>query len=161
MVSRRRYRINSFLDEFDEMMSEMEQRFQSMLTGSPYMLPGRVGKVSARMLPTFKADFRVDVREHADEVILVADLPGVQKDDVHIRLMESDILLITVERKGETEEKEEGYYLRERMYGTMSRTVALPSDVTDEGSTATFKNGVLEVHLTKIAPEKGADIPIE
>lgn len=149
------------LDEFDEMMTEMEQRFQSMLTGSPYLLPGRVGRVGTKMLPTIRADFRVDVREHDDTVILVADLPGVVREDVQIRLVEPDILVITVERRGETEESEEGYYMRERMYGSMSRTVALPSEVTDEGSTATFKNGVLEVHLRKAPAEKGVNIPVE
>jgi HSP20 family protein len=149
------------LDEFDEMMTEMEQRFQSMMTGSPYLLPGRVGRAGTKMLPTFRADFRVDVREHDDTVILVADLPGVVREDVRIRLVEPDILAITVERRGESEESEEGYYMRERMYGSMGRTVALPAEVTDEGSTATFKNGVLEVHLRKVPIEKGVNIPVE
>jgi HSP20 family protein len=149
------------LDEFDEMMAEMEQRFQSMLTGSPFMLPGGVGKAGTKMLPTFRADFRVDIREHDDEVILAADLPGVVKEDVHIDLVDPNFLQISVERRGETEETEEGYYMRERMYGSMSRTVALPSDVTEEGSTATFKNGVLEVHLRKVPIEKGVNIPVE
>jgi HSP20 family protein len=149
------------LDEFDEMMTEMEQRFQSMMTGSPYLLPGRVGRAGTKMLPTFRADFRVDVREHDDTVILVADLPGVVREDVRIRLVEPDILAITVERRGESEESEEGYYMRERMYGSMGRTVALPAEVTDEGSTATFKNGVLEVHLRKAPAEKGVNIPVE
>ena len=46
--------------------------------------------------------------------------------------------------------------MRERIFGSMSRVITLPADVTDEGAAASFKNGVLEVHLSKYkAPKKG------
>ena len=63
----------------------------------------------------------------------------------------------------ETEEtgEREGYFMRERVYGAMSRTVALPAEVTEEGAAASFKNGVLEVRLKKLVKEEGTHIPIE
>jgi HSP20 family protein len=113
------------------------------------------------MLPALRGEFRVDVREHDDEVIVVADLPGVEKDDVSLQLLSPRALEITCERKGESEEKSEGYYMRERVYGSMRRIVAMPADVTEIDSNASFKNGVLEIRLkkTKILPK--ARIQIE
>ena len=158
MAWKRRYPMRSFWREFDEMMGEMEDRLQSMFPESTGLLPSRV---SSRFLPAIKGEFRIDVREHEDDVIVVADLPGVEKEGVTIRLLDPATLLISVKRMGEKEEEEEGYYLRERVYGTMRRTVTLPFDVTDEGATASFKNGVLEVQLKKIVAERGTEISID
>ena len=107
------------------------------------------------MLPAIRGEFRVDVREHDDEMIVVADLPGVEKDDVSLQILNPGTLEISCERKGETEEKSEGYYVRERVYGSMQRLVTLPADVTEKDAKASFKNGVLEVRLnkTKISPK--------
>ncbi|NLA38514.1 MAG: Hsp20/alpha crystallin family protein, partial [Methanomicrobiales archaeon] len=103
----------------------------------------------------------VDVRDHEDEVIVVADLPGVEKEDVAARLLDPRHLEISSRRAGETAEEATDFFMRERMYGQMSRTVMLPAEVTEEGSTASFKNGVLEVRLKKVPAETGAMIPIE
>ncbi|KQC03603.1 MAG: hypothetical protein APR53_00830 [Methanoculleus sp. SDB] len=163
MVSRRRYRFSPFWTDFDEMMADMEDRFLSMLSDTHRLLPARISgeRTALPTLPAFQGDLRLDVREHDDEVIVVVDLPGVEKEDVSVRLMSPGLLLISCERKAETEEKEEGYYMRERSYGSMSRSVPLPADVTEEGTTASFKNGVLEVHLKKLPAGEGRDIAIE
>jgi HSP20 family protein len=160
MAWRRRYPARPFWDEFDQMMAEMEDRFQRMFQRTNLPMPSEVG---SRVLPAIRGEFRVDVREHEDEVIVVADLPGIEKEGVQIRLVDPNLLLIKTERRAETEEtgEKEGYYMRERVYGTMSRTVTLPIDVTEEGATASFKNGVLEVHLKKLVKEEGTHIPIE
>ena len=79
--------------------------------------------MSDRMLPAVRGEFRVDVKEHENEVIVVADLPGIEKEAVSIPLLNPRALEISCERKGETEEKSKGYYMRERMYGTMRRVV--------------------------------------
>jgi HSP20 family protein len=160
MAWKRRYPARPFWDEFDQMMAEMEDRFQRMFQRTNLPMPSEVG---SRVLPAIRGEFRVDVREHEDDVIVVADLPGVEKEGVQIRLVDPNLLLIKTERRAETEEagEKEGYYMRERVYGTMSRTVTLPVDVTEEGATASFKNGVLEVHLKKLVKEEGTHIPIE
>lgn len=157
----RRYPFSSIWREFDEMMAEMENRIASMMQEfEPERLLPAPG-FHRRMIPALRGEFSVDVREHEDEVIVVADLPGVEKENVNLKLIDPRTLEISSERRGETEKSEEGYYMRERVYGSMSRRVYLPADVTEEGAKATFKNGVLEVHLkkTKVEPEK--KIPID
>lgn len=123
------------------------------------MLPP--GGFSDRMLPAIRGEFRVDVREHDDEIIIVADLPGVEKEDISLSLVSPSMLEIDCERKGEKEEEHEGYYMRERLYGSMKRLVTLPADAEEAGASASFKNGVLEVRLRKSPKERGKRIPIE
>ena len=142
--------------DFDDLMAEMESRFQSLLGG----IGTRGEEVRGRVVPTIR-DFRVDVRDHEDEVIVVADLPGVEKEDVTIRLIDPQHLEIMSIRSGETEEESMDFFMRERIYGQMSRTVLLPAEVTEEHASATFKNGVLEVRLKKTPTETGTTIPIE
>lgn len=142
--------------DFDDLMAEMESRFQSLLGG----IGSRGEEVRGRVVPAVR-DFRVDVRDHEDEVIVVADLPGVEKENVAVRLIDPQHLEITSRRTGETEEESRDFFMRERIYGLMSRTVLLPAEVADESSAATFKNGVLEVRLKKAPTETGTTIPIE
>ncbi|HZD44052.1 MAG TPA: Hsp20/alpha crystallin family protein, partial [Methanomicrobiales archaeon] len=106
------------------------------------------------------ADVNVDVREHGDEVVVVADLPGVDKDNISLRLLDPRTLQVSTRRETTAEEEREGYYMRERRFGSMSRTVFLPADVTTEDASSSFKNGVLEVHLQKSPEERGRTIPV-
>ena len=155
----RRYPFESMWRDMEEMRSELEGIVsQTYPTGSKLLLPGGVAD---RMLPAILGVFRVDVREHADEVIIVADLPGAEKEQVSLQLLNPRTLEIAYERKDETEESSEGYFLRERISGSMRRVVAMPTDVTDEDSTATFRNGVLEVHLKKVRTVSNPRIRIE
>ena len=153
---RRRYPFGWSWRDFDEMMSEMENRFWGP---SGRLLPA--GGITDRMMPAIRGEFRVDIRDHDDEIIVVADLPGREKEDVAVSLVNPGTLEIRSERKSEKEEKEEGYYMRERMSGSMSRIVSLPHDVIDTGATATFKNGVLEIRLKKATTGRGSQITVE
>jgi len=99
--------------------------------------------------------------DHEDKVIVVADLPGVEKENVTVRLIDPRRLEIRSRRAGESTEEAADFFMRERVYGEMSRTVMLPAEVTEEGATASFKNGVLEVQLKKVPVEAGTTIPIE
>jgi HSP20 family protein len=137
-------------------MAAMENRFQNIMKGfeSQGLLPAP--GFQRRLVPAYMGEFHVDVREHADEVIVVADLPGAQKTDITVSLVDPRTLFISSRREEEKEEREEGYYLHERMRGAMERTISLPADVTEEEARASFNNGVLEVRLRKkvISPEK-------
>jgi HSP20 family protein len=161
MAWRRRYFFGPFWQEFDDFMAEMETQFNEMLEelATTKALPGK--EMRARMLPAIRGEFRVDVKEHDDEVIVAADLPGVEKEDVSLEVLDPRTLRIAFQRQAETKEEGEGYYVRERTYGSMDRVVRLPSEVTEEGATATFKNGVLEVRLKKTTIEAKKKIPIE
>lgn len=140
--------------QFDELMAEMENRFRGGLG------PGGVGD---RLLPAVRGEFRVDVREDEDEVLVVADLPGVDRENITARLLSPTELEISSERRSERAETgEEGKVVRqERAYGMMTRVVPLPHEVTAEGSRASFTNGVLELRLKKTTVERGERIPIE
>lgn len=102
----------------------------------------------------------VDVVEREDEIMVVVDLPGVDRDGISVRLLDARTIRVTARREEEKEEREVGYHMRERRYGAISRTVTLPTDVLEEGATATFKNGVLEVRLKKVAEDRGKEIRI-
>ena len=91
MIRRRRYPFALLWNEIDELMAEWESRVQNtMATGAS--LPSMVG-------PALKREFRVDVREEMDEVIITADLPGIDKKDVTIRLVTPLNLEISVAKR--------------------------------------------------------------
>jgi len=114
-----------------------------------------------RIMPVIRgAGIPVDLRDLGDEVMVVADLPGVKSNDITIRLTGPGTLRITVRRKEPPEGGQEGYALRERLSGEMTRIVNLPGDVTEEGATATLRSGVLAVRLRKVPGEQGIEIPI-
>jgi len=102
------------------------------------------------------AGIPVDIRNLEDEVEVVADLPGVESGDVAIRLTGPMTLRITVRRM---EEEREGYAVRERLSGEMTRVVNLPATVTEEAAAASLRNGVLAVRLRKV-PGQGVEIPV-
>jgi HSP20 family protein len=98
----------------------------------------------------------VDVSESEKELVVSADLPGVDSKDVEITVKEN-ILTLTGERKTEKEDKGESYHRVERAYGSFSRSFVLPSTVDETKVSAEYKDGVLRVHLPKreeIQPRK-------
>lgn len=102
----------------------------------------------------------VDVQEKEDSVVVTTDLPGVDKADVDIRIGEGYIE-ISAESKKEEEAEKEGYIQKERTYSKFSRSVSLPSNVTDEGAKAKLEDGVLTVTLPKTKAEEKPKIEIE
>ena len=102
----------------------------------------------------------VDMLDRKDEVVLRADLPGLEQKDIEV-LVEDGTLTIRGERREEKEAKEEDYYVTERWAGAFSRSVALPPGVDPEKIQASFKKGVLEVHLPKTKEAKGKKIEIK
>ena len=143
----------------DRMRAEMDNLFQMVPSTGKFLLPAT--GTTDRMLPTLQKDFRVDVREHTDEVIVAVDLPGMDKENVSLQLLNPRTLEISCEKTTDTKEQEEDYYIRERTMGAMRRTVSLPADVTEDGAKATFRNGVLEVTLAKSHSPAASRILIE
>jgi len=103
----RRYPYNSIWSEMENMRAELDSMFQLGPHWGRFLPPGGV---TDRMLPAIRQEFRVDIWEHDGEVIVVADLPGLEKDDVSLQFLNQRILEISCKRKGEKEEKSEGYY---------------------------------------------------
>ena len=97
-------------------------------------------------------DIRLDVSENDKAYVVKADVPGVKKEDINVRI-DGNVVQIDAEVKRETETKGEGgKVLRsERYYGTVSRTFSLGQDVDEAKADAKYVDGVLTLELPKKA----------
>ncbi|MBC7085238.1 MAG: Hsp20/alpha crystallin family protein [Methanomethylovorans sp.] len=102
----------------------------------------------------------VDVKDEGDKIVVTADLPGVDKQNVNIDVQDN-LLSISAKSGTETEKEEGGYMHRERTYKMFSRTLTLPEAVTSDGAKAKLENGVLTVELPKMQIEEKKKILIE
>ena len=102
----------------------------------------------------------VDLYEEKDDIVVKAELPGMDKDNIAVNLTDHT-LTIKGEKKKEEEIKEENYYRSERSYGSFLRTLELPRDVHADKVKATFKNGILEVRLPKTEEAKAKEVKIK
>jgi len=105
---------------------------------------------------------RVDVSETTEELLIKVDLPDVKKEDINVSVDEG-VLIIQGEKKQEREESGKKYHRHERYYGNFSRSFTLPSYINESKIEASFKNGVLNLHIPKIADtsHKNIDIKID
>jgi HSP20 family protein len=101
----------------------------------------------------------VDIYETDHDVVLKAELPGVDPKDVEIRV-EDGTLYLKGQRKFEIEVKEENYHRVERSYGSFTRSFALPSSVNSEKAKAEYKDGLLTLTLPKREEAKPKTIQI-
>ena len=102
----------------------------------------------------------VDIRETEDAYEVIADLPGFDKKNVDITL-ENNVLTLRGERKWEGEETEQSYRRIERAYGEFTRSFSLPTQVDSEKVDASFKDGVLTVHIPKSAESRPRRITVK
>ena len=101
----------------------------------------------------------IDVSERKNEIVIRADLPGLEREELEVNVTDDALTLRGERRTNETVE-EEDYYRSERWTGAFARVVPLPASVAAEKVEASFKNGVLEVHLPKNADAKQRHIEI-
>jgi len=103
---------------------------------------------------------KVDIVDRDNEVVVRAEVPGVNKDDMEISVTGN---LFTIRGQTRHEEKEEkgDYYRCEVSQGSFVRTLTLPAEVTESGSKAQLKDGILEVTLPKAEQAKKRAIKIE
>ncbi len=158
-----RWYYRSIFDELEDMRKYMESLSRQLSEESPTaLLPAAEGGAVTKALPATRTGLHVDVVENDKEVVVTADMiPGVTKKDISLNLVDPQNLEISAERREEKKEEKEGYFLHERRFGSMSRIIPLPKPVTEEGSMASLKNGVLEVHLKKSTKEQKGKIAIE
>jgi HSP20 family protein len=102
----------------------------------------------------------VDVIEREKEIVVKAEVPGVQKEDVHVSLSGN---LMTIKGETRREEKEEkgDYYHCEISRGAFSRMVTLPADVDEKNAKAELRDGMLVVTVPKLEQPKKTDIEIQ
>lgn len=92
----------------------------------------------------------VNVSETENEVVVTAELPGMDEKDLDLSLRGNQ-LIIRGEKKEEKEEKGEHYYRKESSYGSFHRVIPLPMEVDEDKIEATYKKGVLKIRLPKSA----------
>jgi len=136
--------------EFDRLRKEMDRLWDSFFEGRTL----RRGSEEREWLPS------LDVSETKNDIVVKAELPGMDVKDIDISLSEG-VLTLKGEKNQEREEKEENYHLIERSYGSFTRSVRLPKEVQSEKISASYKNGVLKVTLPKSEEVKKKEIRIK
>ncbi len=101
----------------------------------------------------------VDIYETEEGIVIKAELPGVNKEDVSVEV-KSNILILKGERFVDKEIDEDKYYRRERCFGTFHRTFTLQDTVLPDKIKAKFRNGVLEIEVPKPEEEKPRQISV-
>jgi HSP20 family protein len=102
----------------------------------------------------------LDVVENKDDFTVKASVPGINPDDLDVSYAD-DTLTIKGEIKTDNEIKENQYHLRERRYGTFSRSITLPTKVKGDAIEASYQNGVLTLRLPKAEEVKPKRIAIK
>jgi len=92
----------------------------------------------------------IDVFEEKGEVVIKAEIPGIKREDINVKLVGNNIV-ISGEKNTEEKVERKNYLRLEREHGSFNRTLALPEGVDAEHIKASYKDGVLEVRLPKIA----------
>ena len=112
------------------------------------------GNVNTGMLP-------LDIHENDNAYIVTAAVPGVQPDNINIKL-HNDFLTIEGEIPAQTMQQEGSHaLLQERFYGRFSRTIRLPQPVSRDNVDATFDQGVLTLTLPKAPEAQPRSIPVK
>lgn len=102
----------------------------------------------------------VDIYEKGDDIVLEAELPGLKKEDIDVRV-ENNVLTLRGERKLERETKKDGAFRSERAYGTFSRSFTLPTMVASDKIQAEYKDGMLTLVLPRVEEAKPKQIPVK
>jgi HSP20 family protein len=102
----------------------------------------------------------VDIYETENELVLKADLPDVELNDIDVRV-ENQTLTLKGERKFEREDSGKGYHRIERSYGSFVRSFTVPPQVETDKVAAEYRNGVLTVTLPKKEAAKSRQVKVE
>ena len=136
--------------EFERMRREMDRLWDSFFEGKPTRRAGE----EREWVPS------LDISETKGDLVVKAELPGIDPKDIDISLNEG-VLTIKGEKKQEKEEKEEGYHLVERSYGSFTRSIRLPREIRNEMINASYKNGVLKITLPKTEEARKKEVKIK
>ncbi len=103
---------------------------------------------------------KVDVIDRDNDLLVRAELPGINKDDLEVSLSDN-LLSIRAKAHHETEEEKGHYHRREISRGEFQRSLRLPANVEGDKTTASFKDGILELTIPKTAGSKRLNIKVE
>src|SRR5271165_1556864 len=120
-----------YTGEFHSFRNEMDRLFDSFLSGVPALSGFRQGFPAQGLTPT------IDVKETDSDVVVKADLPGIDEKDINLTIHDG-VLSLRGERKSERTDERENYQLMERSYGSFQRSIRLPESVDEEKVEARF-----------------------
>jgi HSP20 family protein len=144
--------LGTALDPFrdvSDIQSEVNRLFDNF-----FGRPSQVGAIERVWAPP------VDMYETRDEVVIVAELPGLNEKDIHLSIT-GDMLTLRGERTWNQEVKQDSYYRGERWFGKFERSLPLPIPVQADKVTASYRDGVLTVKLPKAEETKAKEIKID
>ena len=149
--------VSRYRDPFAEMRSEMDRLFDTFLGRSFFGRPAPSG--SAEPATTLAPN--VDIRENDKEIIVEAELPGIDEKDIQVTVRDG-VLSLKGEKKSERDEKKDTYHVIERGFGSFERSFELPDSADQDQIKADFNRGVLRVVIPKRAEAAKAEkkIPI-
>lgn len=132
------------LDEVDDLIPQMFRGFLAPVRSGFAREPGEI---------------RLDISENDKGYTIRAEIPGAKKDDIRVAV-DGDTVSISAEVKKESEEKDGRSIVRERYYGSSSRSFRLASPVDEKAAQAKFEDGVLKLTLPKRAEAATRQIEI-
>jgi HSP20 family protein len=137
--------------EFDHPFSRLHREVDRLFDAFPVSIwqgfepSGAAGKL---LTETLLMRPSVDISESGKKYTIKVEVPGVEKEDVHVDVQD-DVLVIRGEKKQEHEEKGEHFHRIERSYGSFRRVLNLPPDADPDEVRAKFRNGVLTLTVAK------------
>lgn len=147
---------DQFFKSMQQEMDEINNLFRSRGSSNSFGMPLFSSSGNATMGSS-------DMKLVDDSLVLTIDLPGHSKETIDLRIKDNN-LVVSSERKSQSNESKDKYFRKEISYGSFSRIIALPRKVINDKVTASYKDGVLTVRApidnsTPIEP-KGHKIPI-
>ncbi|MGZ0657027.1 Hsp20/alpha crystallin family protein [Coraliomargarita sp. W4R72] len=103
--------------------------------------------------------FHIDVQEEEDALFVVAEIPGMSKEDLQVHL-DGNWLTISGEKESQQEQKKGQMHYSECSYGAFSRTIPLPCGVNSDAVKAKYRHGVLKLKLPKSPSKEGRHIDV-
>ena len=134
--------------EISRLRSEMDDLFNSFFGG--WNLP----MAETKVWPS------IDVSEDEEKVMVSAELPKCKPENIDINVS-GRLLSISGEKKQSEEKKEKGYYYCESSFGSFRRDVNIPSEVDADKIEATYKDGILDIHMPKAEKAKAKKIKVK
>jgi len=147
---------SNLFEEIRRMRRDMDRMWESFF-GERMRLPYR--GAAGTELERYREPL-VDVTDLDNAIIVTAEMPGVNKENIQLNVIDNSLEIKSESRK-EAKEEKEGYIRREKRYAGFYRRIPLPVRVNRERVKATFNNGILEVTLPKAEEEKRHPIKVE
>lgn len=139
----------TLFDDLRQTLESLSEQLERPEAGGDIEVSSHVGQLS------------VDVSETDDSLVVTADLPGFERDDIDVTVRDDTLHLRAIHETESEESDDEQYLRRERSRRSVSRTLRLPHPVDAEGANASFNNGVLTVTLPKSETTSGHRVEIQ